>query len=86
VLRFQAELLITIKLRREKGKKLKVLSFSLSPFSFDLNIMTTALKHYLNPLHVYCRLRDMGIGKGVASVLCRCYEKMIFRPIAGVRD
>jgi hypothetical protein len=41
--------------------------------------MTTALKHYLNPLHVYCRLRDIGLGKGFASFLCRSYERMIFR-------
>jgi hypothetical protein len=47
--------------------------------------MTTALKHYLNPLHVYCRLRDIGLGKGMASLLCRVYEKMIFRPFAGVK-
>ena len=34
---------------------MKMLSY-LSPFSFILKIMTTALKHYLNPLHIYCRL------------------------------
>jgi len=68
---------------RRRAKKDKVVI--LSPFSFNLKIMTTALKHYLNPLHVYCRLRDIGLGKGVASFLCRCYERMIFRPIAGAK-
>jgi hypothetical protein len=42
--------------------------------------MTAALKHYLNPLHVYCRLRDLGMGKGTAVFLCRIYEHSIFRP------
>ena len=40
--------------------------------------MTTALKHYLNPLHVYCRLRDIGIAKKTAISLCRLYERTIF--------
>jgi len=41
--------------------------------------MVLILKHYLNPLHVYCRLRDLGVGKGTATFLCKVYEKMIFR-------
>jgi hypothetical protein len=39
------------------------------------------LKHYVNPLHIYCRLRDMGIAKGWAMSLCRTYERSIFRPL-----
>jgi len=39
------------------------------------------LKHYVNPLHIYCRLRDMGIAKGCAMSLCRTYERSIFRPL-----
>jgi hypothetical protein len=73
---------ITIRDRRRKGERQKI---GLYPLSFNLKIMTTALKHYFNPLHVYCRLRDIGLGKGMASFLCRCYEKMIFRPFAGVK-
>ena len=41
--------------------------------------MSPAMKHYFNPLHVYCRLRDLGLGKGTAGFLCRIYEKAIFR-------
>jgi len=41
--------------------------------------MGAALKHYLNPLHVYCRLRDLGMTKGVAVSLCKLYERMVFR-------
>lgn len=40
--------------------------------------MSTAIKHYLNPLHVYCRLRDCGFTKGHAATLCRFYERMVF--------
>jgi hypothetical protein len=41
---------------------------------------STKLQHYLNPLHVYCRMRDMGITKEMALFLCRIYEGTIFRP------
>ena len=41
--------------------------------------MGAAIKHYMNPLHIYCRLRDIGIAKGTASVLCRIYERSLFR-------
>ena len=40
--------------------------------------MNTMIQHYLNPLHIYCRLRDMGIPKWVAVSLCRVYERDIF--------
>jgi hypothetical protein len=41
--------------------------------------MRLALKHHLNPFHVYCRLRDLGLGKRLASFLCRIYERAIFK-------
>jgi hypothetical protein len=37
------------------------------------------MRHFLNPLHIYCRLRDVGIAKGIAVFLCRNYERSIFR-------
>ena len=37
------------------------------------------LQHYLNPLHVYCRLRDMGIPKAIAISVCKFYEHAVFR-------
>jgi hypothetical protein len=40
--------------------------------------MPAAIKHYLNPLHVYCRLRDLGLAKSPAAFLCRIYERAIF--------
>jgi len=33
----------------------------------------------MNPLHIYCRLRDIGIAKGTAMFLCRIYECCIFK-------
>ncbi len=42
--------------------------------------MSSKLQHYLNPLHIYCRLRDMGITKRIALLICRTYERVIFRP------
>lgn len=44
--------------------------------------MHAALKHYLNPLHLYCRLRDLGMPKQWALFLCKFYEKTMFRVLA----
>ena len=42
-------------------------------------IQQKIIKHYMNPLHIYCRMRDMGIAKGTAMFLCRIYECCIFK-------
>jgi len=42
-------------------------------------VMGTSTRHYMNPLHVYCRMRDIGIAKGAAKLLCRVYERSIYR-------
>ncbi|MFC1823065.1 hypothetical protein ACFL9T_10190 [Thermodesulfobacteriota bacterium] len=47
--------------------------------------MGSTIKHYLNPLHVYCRLRDIGLTKGLATALCRIYERVIFKRVVLVR-
>jgi len=39
----------------------------------------TAIQHYMNPLHVYCRLRDLGLTKNQALCVCRIYEESFFR-------
>jgi len=41
--------------------------------------MGATLQHYLNPLHIYCRLRDIGLSKGKAVSMCRIYEHFVFR-------
>jgi hypothetical protein len=41
--------------------------------------MGVTLQHYLNPLHVYCRLRDVGFTKGQAMTMGRFYERTLFK-------
>ncbi len=41
--------------------------------------MAQAFKHFMNPLHIYCRLRDLGLGKRPSAFLCRMYERMVFK-------
>jgi len=43
----------------------------------------SAAQHYLNPLHVYCRLCDLGLPNPVARTLCAGYERIIYRPAVG---
>ncbi len=43
--------------------------------------MTSVLQHYLNPLHIYCRMRDLGISKKVALCMCRLYECIFFNQL-----
>ncbi len=46
--------------------------------------MVAAIKHYMNPLHIYCRLRDIGISRNAAIFMCRIYERAIFKYFARV--
>lgn len=46
--------------------------------------MVAAIKHYMNPLHIYCRLRDIGISRNAAIFVCRIYERAIFKYFARV--
>ena len=48
--------------------------------------MGPAFKHYMNPLHVYCRLRDLGVPKGTATIVCRFYEFRVFNKYILKRD
>ncbi|MGE4551689.1 MAG: hypothetical protein AB7D57_01165 [Desulfovibrionaceae bacterium] len=48
------------------------------------------LQHHCNPLHVFCKLRALGLGPGPARALCRVYERclyrhVLFRPLFRVR-
>ena len=38
------------------------------------------LQHRANPLHVYCRLMDLGIGRFLSRKLCVFYEKHLYPP------
>ena len=39
--------------------------------------MKTFFQHYLNPLHVYCRLIDMGVNMKLAKRIAIFYERLI---------
>lgn len=40
-----------------------------------------ALTHRLNPLHLYCRLREAGIAEATARRMSRAYERALYRPL-----
>ncbi len=37
-------------------------------------------QHRANPLHVYCRLVDLGLGRFISRRICVFYEKIVFFP------
>lgn len=47
--------------------------------------MAGLLQHYLNPLHIYCRLRDFGLSKITAGKIITTYEKCFFIKIHLIR-
>ena len=47
-----------------------------------MNSLRARLQHHFNPLHVYCRLRRIGLGNGAALKLCALYEKCLYRALA----
>jgi len=66
----------------DKGLKINRILQPLFPDSqllSGVNYMGSALKHYLNPLHIYCRMRDLGFTKDRAVIICRFYEKTFFK-------
>ncbi len=36
-------------------------------------------RHILNPLHVFCRLRQLGMSVPAARRMCRVYEYCVYR-------
>ncbi len=41
--------------------------------------MLSGFQHYLNPLHLYCRMRDLGLPKRLARIVGRVYESTLFK-------
>ncbi|XXJ20857.1 hypothetical protein ACR42D_15215 [Desulfovibrio caledoniensis] len=39
------------------------------------------LQHRLNPLHVYCRLRSLGMAHRTAVMVSSCWERALYRHI-----
>ena len=48
-----------------------------------LHIMRKTLQHYLNPLHIYCRLLNLGFPRRLAVFISRFYERDIFTLFSG---
>lgn len=46
----------------------------------------SAAQHYLNPLHVYCRLRDIGVPTPVARSISAGYERVLYRPASAAAN
>jgi len=43
--------------------------------------LRSKLQHRLNPLHVYCRLREAGMKDKKAKRVSSLYERLIYRPV-----
>jgi hypothetical protein len=43
-----------------------------------------AVNHYGSPLHIYSRLRDVGLKKDTAKKVSSGYEKYVYKPIVGI--
>lgn len=41
--------------------------------------MKISIQHYINPLHLYCRFRDLGLFEDLAKSLCVAYEDSIYK-------
>jgi hypothetical protein len=41
--------------------------------------LSRTLQHHFNPLHLFCRLRRLGLGKNAALRLARLYERYLYR-------
>ena len=39
------------------------------------------VQHFFNPLHVYCRLKDLGVKAPAAHRFTRAYERLLWRHI-----
>ncbi|WP_419785035.1 hypothetical protein [Pseudodesulfovibrio sp.] len=40
-------------------------------------------QHVFNPLHVFCRLRQVGVSGRIAIGMCRIYERGFYRHLLG---
>ena len=41
------------------------------------------IRHLLNPLHIYCRLKYVGVSQKVALGICKNYEVFVYRRTIG---
>ncbi|MDR2162110.1 MAG: hypothetical protein LBO77_08255 [Desulfovibrio sp.] len=41
-----------------------------------MSSLKICLQHYLNPLHIYCRLKGCGLSSRSARRVCAAYERL----------
>lgn len=46
-----------------------------------MHIIRHHFQHYFNPLHVFCRLRQIGLQAHAARWFCCTYERYLYRAI-----
>ncbi len=44
-----------------------------------MNAFRARLQHRMNPLHLYCRLRDIGMSMSAAQRMTGYYERYVYR-------
>ncbi|QJB55151.1 hypothetical protein [Pseudodesulfovibrio sp. zrk46] len=44
-----------------------------------MKVLRDFCQHIFNPLHIFCRLRKMGLPIVAARSLCRVYERGVYR-------
>lgn len=44
-----------------------------------MNNLRRRLQHFLNPLHLYCRLVEAGLTEPLARRMSRAYERALYR-------
>jgi len=44
-----------------------------------MKVLRDFCQHIFNPLHIFCRLRKIGISPIMARSVCRVYERGVYR-------
>lgn len=44
-----------------------------------MQCIKSLMQHYFNPLHVYCRLRDIGMKGSITRHMCSVYERYVYK-------
>jgi hypothetical protein len=44
-----------------------------------MHTLRRQLQHFLNPLHLYCRLQEAGVTEPLARRLSQAYERALYR-------
>ncbi len=44
-----------------------------------MQLFRHSLQHHFNPLHIYCRLRDIGMAAPFSLAISALYERYVYR-------